>query len=233
MTKPRLFPGTTSYDVGRLRLDRGSVRDRFDWTRGRLLGDAHRIRRSAYLTRKFGSACPFHLLIPPNVQVAITALGRRSWCAFSPRGSTSAYWWKSFRSYGRCGDCGHRRARYRRRCGRRSPFPVVAAIGVVSFLATFVRWIRSAALWRSLVLVVGALAFSVWTSGVVWGRNYKNPLFYETISSMGRFTTTACISPRSATCFAPTRRKHGYRWTELRSVPLGHAVAVWAVVEPS
>ena len=65
-------------------------------------------------------------------------------------------------------------------------FPVLAVVGAVSFLAVFVRWVRSAPLWRSLLLAAGAAVFSVWTSGVVWGRIYKNPLFYENFILNGK-----------------------------------------------
>lgn len=58
-------------------------------------------------------------------------------------------------------------------------FPVVAAVGVISYAIVFVRWLPRASAWRTLVLIIGCAAISVWASGVVWGRNYKNPLFYE------------------------------------------------------
>jgi hypothetical protein len=60
-----------------------------------------------------------------------------------------------------------------------SPLSLLAVVGVVSFVVIFARWITKAPLWRSLLLVVGSGVFSVWASGVVWGRIYKNPLFYE------------------------------------------------------
>jgi len=60
-----------------------------------------------------------------------------------------------------------------------SPLPLLAIVGVTAFLVILARWITSAHLWRSLLLVTGSGAFSVWASGVVWGTIYKNPLFYE------------------------------------------------------
>lgn len=60
-----------------------------------------------------------------------------------------------------------------------SPLPLLAVVGVIAFLVVFVRWITRSSLWRSLLLIVGSLAFSVWAAGVVWGTIYKNPLFYE------------------------------------------------------
>jgi hypothetical protein len=60
-----------------------------------------------------------------------------------------------------------------------SPLPLLTLVGVVSFLVIFARWITKAPLWRSSLVIVGSGVFSVWASGVVWGRIYKNPLFYE------------------------------------------------------
>jgi len=60
-----------------------------------------------------------------------------------------------------------------------SPLPLLTVVGVVSFLVIFAGWITKAPLWRSLLFVVGSGVFSVWAGGVVWGRIYKNPLFYE------------------------------------------------------
>jgi len=59
------------------------------------------------------------------------------------------------------------------------PFLFVAAVGVLSYAIVFVRWVPRSTVWRTLALVAGCGAFSVWASGVVWGRIYKNPLFYE------------------------------------------------------
>jgi hypothetical protein len=60
-----------------------------------------------------------------------------------------------------------------------SVFPLLAVFGAIAFAVIFARWIAGAALWRSLALIFGCAVFSVWASGVVWGRIYKNPLFYE------------------------------------------------------
>jgi len=58
-------------------------------------------------------------------------------------------------------------------------FPLLAIAGVLAFAVVFFRWLRGASIWRSLAIVAGSGAFSIWASGVVWGRIYKNPLFYE------------------------------------------------------
>jgi hypothetical protein len=65
-------------------------------------------------------------------------------------------------------------------------FPFVAAVGVLSFAIVFVRWLPRATAWRTLALITGCAAFSIWASGVVWGRIYKNPLFYENYILDGR-----------------------------------------------
>lgn len=58
-------------------------------------------------------------------------------------------------------------------------FPVVAVAGVLAYAIVFVRWLPRSSAWRSLSVIVGCAFFSIWASGVVWGRIYKNPLFYE------------------------------------------------------
>ena len=58
-------------------------------------------------------------------------------------------------------------------------FPVLGIIGVAAFAGIFLRWLRNGSGWRSAAIVVGSGAFSIWAAGVVWGLNYKNPLFYE------------------------------------------------------
>ena len=65
-------------------------------------------------------------------------------------------------------------------------FPFVAVVGPLSFVIVLVRWLPRASAVRTLALIGGCAAFSVWASGVVWGRNYKNPLFYENFILDGR-----------------------------------------------
>ena len=63
--------------------------------------------------------------------------------------------------------------------------PVLALAGAAAFLVMLVSWLRTAALWRSAVIVLGSLAFSTFAGGVVWGRIYKSPLFTEMLSATG------------------------------------------------
>lgn len=64
-------------------------------------------------------------------------------------------------------------------------FPVLAALGVAAFVYVFADWIRGAAFWRSFVVIAGALFFSTFAAGVVWGRIYKSPLFMEMLQVNG------------------------------------------------
>ncbi|MEP6905432.1 MAG: hypothetical protein ABI875_05070, partial [Gemmatimonadales bacterium] len=67
-----------------------------------------------------------------------------------------------------------------------NPFPVVAALGVVAYAVVLFRWLQGASAWRSLAIITGSAAFSVWAAGVVWGRIYKNPLFFENFILNGK-----------------------------------------------
>lgn len=58
-------------------------------------------------------------------------------------------------------------------------FPVLGTIGVAAFVIILFSWLRNGSVWRSAAIIVGCSAFSVWAAGVVWGLNYKNPLFIE------------------------------------------------------
>ena len=60
-----------------------------------------------------------------------------------------------------------------------SALPLLALVGVVSFLFVFAKWLSRCEVWRSLVFLGGCAAFAVWAAGVVWGRIYKNPLYLE------------------------------------------------------
>lgn len=67
-----------------------------------------------------------------------------------------------------------------------NPFFVFALIGVAAYAVIVARWVVAQGIVRSLVSIAGALAFGVWTSGVVWGRIYKNPLFFESFITDGK-----------------------------------------------
>ena len=64
-------------------------------------------------------------------------------------------------------------------------FPAFAIIGVVAFAVTLIDWLRSSRLWRSIAILVGSAAFSIFAGGVVWGRIYKSPIFTEMLSVNG------------------------------------------------
>lgn len=60
-----------------------------------------------------------------------------------------------------------------------------AVIGILLSLVTFARWLRTGSIGSSLLFVAGAIVFTVWCAGVVWGSRYKMPLFWETLSLKG------------------------------------------------
>ena len=60
-----------------------------------------------------------------------------------------------------------------------------AAPGIILSLLTFVRWMRSGSIGSSLLFIAGAIVFTVWCAGVIWGSRYKMPLFWETLSLNG------------------------------------------------
>jgi hypothetical protein len=67
-----------------------------------------------------------------------------------------------------------------------NPFLLFALIGIVAYAVTLVRWIAAQGIVRTILSIAGAAAFGVWTSGVVWGRIYKNPLYFESFITDGR-----------------------------------------------
>jgi hypothetical protein len=67
-----------------------------------------------------------------------------------------------------------------------NPFVIFALIGVAAYLTIFSRWTLAQGIVRTLVSIAGAVAFGVWTSGVVWGRIYKNPLYFENFITDGK-----------------------------------------------
>lgn len=66
-----------------------------------------------------------------------------------------------------------------------NPFPLFGLAGTAAFLFLLVRWLRDSSFGHILAIVAGAGAFVVWTSGVVWGRIYKSPLFLEMMAVDG------------------------------------------------
>ncbi|MEO5579207.1 MAG: hypothetical protein ABIR58_01000, partial [Gemmatimonadaceae bacterium] len=62
---------------------------------------------------------------------------------------------------------------------------VLGLAGVAAFGVLLSRWLRRGSLWANAAIFTGGSAFAVWTSGVVWGRIYKNPLFFENLSVNG------------------------------------------------
>jgi hypothetical protein len=58
-------------------------------------------------------------------------------------------------------------------------FRCIAAVGGLAYAIVLLRWLPRSTILRTLLLILGCGAFSVWASGVVWGRIYKNPLFFE------------------------------------------------------
>ncbi|HZI99524.1 MAG TPA: hypothetical protein VFD22_02595 [Gemmatimonadaceae bacterium] len=57
-----------------------------------------------------------------------------------------------------------------------------AAIGIILAAWTFLRWLRAGSVKSSLIFMLGAVVFSIWCAGVIWGSRYKMPLFWETLS---------------------------------------------------
>ncbi len=62
---------------------------------------------------------------------------------------------------------------------------VFVIVGFVLTLLTLARWARAASIGTTLRFIVGAVIFSVWCAGVIWGSRYKMPLFWETLSFRG------------------------------------------------
>src|SRR4029078_571494 len=62
---------------------------------------------------------------------------------------------------------------------------LVAIAGVLAFLIVAIRWVREASLKFGLLLFAASAFYSTWIAGVVWGRIYKSPLFFETLIGTG------------------------------------------------
>ncbi|MGK2961686.1 MAG: hypothetical protein ACSLFK_05985 [Gemmatimonadaceae bacterium] len=62
---------------------------------------------------------------------------------------------------------------------------VFVGAGILAFAISMGDWLRSGSLWRSATVVAGSLAFSTFAGGVVWGRIYKSPLYFEMLAVDG------------------------------------------------
>jgi hypothetical protein len=62
---------------------------------------------------------------------------------------------------------------------------VFAFVGFTVALWTLARWLRKGSIGNSLLFVVGAVVFTIWCAGVIWGSRYKMPLFWETLTLRG------------------------------------------------
>jgi hypothetical protein len=65
------------------------------------------------------------------------------------------------------------------------PGYVVSAIGAAAFLVVLAQWLRVTSFKHLLALVIGSAIFATWAGGVVWGRIYKSPLFFEHLMTTG------------------------------------------------
>ncbi|HZI99525.1 MAG TPA: hypothetical protein VFD22_02600, partial [Gemmatimonadaceae bacterium] len=61
----------------------------------------------------------------------------------------------------------------------------VAIAGVVAFLVVAIRWVRDASIKFAPGLLAASAFFSTWIAGIVWGRIYKSPLFFEMLIGTG------------------------------------------------
>jgi hypothetical protein len=58
----------------------------------------------------------------------------------------------------------------------------ISIIGALAAMWIIVRWLPRNNLKSTVLFLVGAVIFTVWCAGVVWGSRYKMPLFWETLS---------------------------------------------------
>ena len=66
-----------------------------------------------------------------------------------------------------------------------NPFLLFGLAGTAAFLFLLARWLRDSSIGHLIAILLGVGAFIVWTSGVVWGRIYKSPLFLEMMAVDG------------------------------------------------
>lgn len=62
---------------------------------------------------------------------------------------------------------------------------VLGVAGAIAFVLTLISWLQRESPRTSAAIIGGSGAFALWTSGVVWGRIYKNPLFFENLAVSG------------------------------------------------
>jgi hypothetical protein len=65
------------------------------------------------------------------------------------------------------------------------PLIAVMGLGGLAFLIVFIKWFRETSLRFKLLLIGASVYFATWTAGVVWGRIYKSPLFFEALIGTG------------------------------------------------
>lgn len=64
-------------------------------------------------------------------------------------------------------------------------FYVLAASALIGLIVSVSRFLRSRSRLQAIFMAIAAAGFGVWISGVVWGRIYKNPLFFENLAATG------------------------------------------------
>ena len=66
-----------------------------------------------------------------------------------------------------------------------TPGYAVSAVGAIAFLVVLAQWLRIANAKHLLGIAGGSAIFATWAAGVVWGRIYKSPLFFEMLMTTG------------------------------------------------
>ncbi|MDQ3082022.1 MAG: hypothetical protein M3R07_07385, partial [Gemmatimonadota bacterium] len=92
---------------------------------------------------------------------------------------------------------------------------LLATVGAAAFAAILVGWLKGSSIRRSIALIAGSGVFAVWTSGVVWGRIYKNPLFLENLAANGMVHHDSL----HLAAFANMLRTYGVAGTGLDGLP--------------
>jgi hypothetical protein len=66
-----------------------------------------------------------------------------------------------------------------------TPGYAVSTAGAIAFLVVLAQWLRITSARHLLGIVGGSAIFATWAGGVVWGRIYKSPLFFEMLMTTG------------------------------------------------